>query len=156
MDTKKKKAKVKMIPLEVVRAYIDAYNKNDLNGALAYVADDFVRFSNTSKIREPMNREDWADMWARFQVAFPGFKWDVTSMVASGDTVAIEVIESGTFSKPWALPGMTIQPTGKSYSSRNSLFFQVNKDGLIQNYRQYASTAFLDVGIKEEDITKTY
>jgi hypothetical protein len=80
----------------------------------------------------------------------------VTSMVASGDTVAIEVIETGTFSKPWDLLGMTIQPTGKSYSSRNALFFQLNKDGLIQNYRQYASTAFLEVGIMEEDIPKTY
>lgn len=156
MDTKKKKAKVKMTPREVVRAYIDAYNKNDLHSALAYVADDFVRFSNTTKIWEPMSKEVWADMWARFQAAFPGFKWDVTSIVASGDTVAIEVIETGTFSKPWDLPGMTIQPTGKSYSSRNALFFQLNKDGLIQNYRQYASTAFLEVGVVEEDIPKTY
>jgi len=80
----------------------------------------------------------------------------VNSMVASGDTVAIEVIETATFTKPWALPGITLQPTGKGYSSRNSLFFQVNKDGLIQNYRQYTSTAFLDVGIKADNIKRTY
>ena len=95
-------------------------------------------------------------MWERFVVAFPGIKWEVTSMVASGNTVAIEVIETATFTKPWAMPGITIQPTGKGYSSRNSLFFQVNKDGLIQNYRQYASGNFLEVGIKPEDIKSTY
>jgi steroid delta-isomerase-like uncharacterized protein len=145
-----------MTPEEVVRAFIEAYNKCDVDGMTTYLADDFVRFSNTSKTWRPMNKEEWKDMAVRFYAAFPDERWEVLSMVAEGDTVAIEVIETATFTKPWVMPDVTIQPTGKTYSSRNSLFFQVNRDGLIQNYRQYASTAFLEVGIKPKDIKSTY
>ena len=143
-------------PEDVVRAFIDAYNDNDVQRALTYVADDFVRFSNTTKVWTPMKRKDWAQMWSLFQDAFPGFKWEVVSLLASGDTVAIEVIETGTFSKPWALGKTTIRPNGKSYSSRNSLFFQV-QGGLIQNYRQYASSSFVtELAIDPSQIDKTY
>ena len=156
MDTKEKRTKLKMTPEEVVRAFIEAYNKCDVDGMVAYMADDFVRFSNTSKTWEPMNKKEWKDMAVRFYAAFPDERWELLSMVAEGDTVAIEVMETATFTKPWSMPHIMIPPTGKGYCSRNSLFFQVNKDGLIQNYRQYASQNFLEVGIKQEDIKSTY
>jgi predicted ester cyclase len=124
---------------------------------MAYLANDFVRFSTTSETWGPMSKEDWRDMSVRFYLAFPDEKWEVLSMVASGDAVAVEVIESGTFTKPWDMPGIRIQPTGKGYRSRNAAFFQVNKNGLIQNYRlYYESKAFLTVGIKPEDVKSTY
>jgi steroid delta-isomerase-like uncharacterized protein len=156
-DTKKKETKLKTTPVEIMRKYISAYNKQDVDALAAFVADDFGRFSNSTRRWGPMSKEEWVDMSVRFDAAFPDVKWEVISMIASGDTVAIEVIETGTFKNPWAMPGITIQPTGKSYTSRNSLFFQFNKDGLIQNYRQYTNNSdFLRVGIKPENITKTY
>jgi len=156
MDTKKTRSK--MTPEEVVRAFIKAYNKGDVDGIEACLADDFVRFSTTSKAWEPMSKADWRDMAVRFYAAFPDEKWEVLSLVASGDTVAVENIETGTFTKQWdMMPGLTIQPTGNGYRSRNAVFFKVNKNGLIQNYRQYYDAkAFGEVGIQPENIKSTY
>ena len=127
MDTKSK-----MTPEAVVLAFLDAFNKNDLDGGMACLADDFVRLGESTKW-EPMSKEIYRDTWARFADAFPDFKWETSCMVTSGDTVAIEVIETGTFTDPWAWQGKTLRPTGKAYRSRISLFFRVNKDGLIQD-----------------------
>jgi ketosteroid isomerase-like protein len=127
MDTKSK-----MTPEAVVLAFLDAFNKNDLDGGMACLADDFVRLGESTKWK-PMSKEIYRDMWARFADAFPDFKWETSCMVTSGDTVAIEVIETGTFTDPWAWQGKTLRPTGKAYRSRISLFFRVNKDGLIQD-----------------------
>jgi ketosteroid isomerase-like protein len=126
MDTKSK-----MTPEEVALTYIDAYNKNDLDGAMACLADDFVKQGESTKW-VPMNKENCRDMWARFAAAFPDFKWEPICMVVSGDTVAIEVIETGTFTEPWTWQGKTLRPTGKGYRARICVFFRVNKDGFIQ------------------------
>jgi ketosteroid isomerase-like protein len=126
MDTKSK-----MTPEEVVLAFLDAFNKNDLDGGMACLADDFVRLGESTKW-VPMSKEKYRDMWARFAIAFPDFKWEASCMVTSGDTVAIEVIETGTLTEPWAWQGKTLWPTGKAYRSRISVFFRVDKDGLIQ------------------------
>jgi predicted ester cyclase len=145
----------RMTPERVVRAYIDAYNNHDPDLAMIYLTDDFERYSNTTKEWDPMFKDRFKEMWVSFQNAFPDFKWDVVDIVCSGNTVAIEVIETGRFTNLWVMPGITIKPTGKSYRSYNSLFFHV-KDGLIQNYHQYASPSFLEVGIPADDIDKSY
>ena len=127
MDTKSK-----MTPEEVVLAFLDAFNKNDLDGWMGCLADDFVRLGESTNW-VAMSKENYRDMWTRFAVAFPDFKWETSCMVTWGDTVAIEVMETGTFTEPWAWQGKTLWPTGKAYRSRISLFFRVNKDGLIQD-----------------------
>jgi steroid delta-isomerase-like uncharacterized protein len=127
MDTKSK-----MTPEEVARKFLDAYNKNDLDAAMACLADDFVRRGESTNWL-PMSKEKYRAMLARFALAFPDFRWETNCMVVSGDTVAIEVIETGTFTEPWTWQGKTLRPTGKGYRARISVFFRVNKDGLIQD-----------------------
>jgi ketosteroid isomerase-like protein len=127
MDTKSK-----VTPEEVVRTFLAAYNKNDLDGAMACLADDFVRQGESTNW-VPMNKQKYRDIWARFAIAFPDFKWEPICMVVSGDTVAIEVIETGTFMEPWAWQGKTLRPTRKGYRARIGVFFRVNRDGLIQD-----------------------
>jgi ketosteroid isomerase-like protein len=122
----------KMAPENVVCTFLCAYNKNDLDSAIACLADDFVRLGESTKC-VPMSKENYRDMWARFADAFPDLKWETVCMVVAGDTVAIEVIETGTFTKPWTWQGKTLRPTGRSYRARINVFFRVNKDGLIQN-----------------------
>jgi ketosteroid isomerase-like protein len=116
---------------DVVRRFLDAHNKNDLDGAMACLADDFVRMDESATC-VPMSKETYREMWARFAVAFPDFKWKTTCMVTSGDTVAIEVIETATFTQPWACQGKTLWPSGERYRARICVFFRVNEDGLIQ------------------------
>jgi steroid delta-isomerase-like uncharacterized protein len=116
---------------EVVHRFLDAHNKNDLDSAMACLADDFVRMEESAGC-VPMSKETYRDVWARFAVAFSDFKWKTTCMVTSGDTVAIEVIETGTFEQPWVCQGKTLRPSGKAYRARLCVFFRVNQDGLIQ------------------------
>jgi predicted ester cyclase len=124
--------KSKTTPEKVVLTFLDASNKNDLDGAMACLADDFVRLGESTKW-VPMSKKNYRDMWARFAVAFPDFKWETSCMVTSGDTVAIEVIETGTFTEPWAWQGKTLRPNDKGYRARICVFFRVNKRGLIQH-----------------------
>ena len=111
-----------MTPEEVVRAFLDAHNKNDLDRAMACLADDFVTLGESTKW-VPVSKENYRDMWARFAAAFPDFKWETIGMVVSDHTVAIEVIETGTFTEPWAWQGRTLRPTGRSYRIRRFAYF---------------------------------
>jgi predicted ester cyclase len=121
-----------LAPEDVVCTFLCAHNKKDLDGAMACLADDFVRLGESTKY-VPMSKENYRDMWARFVVAFPDLKWETVCMVVAGDTVAIEVIETGTFTKPWTWQGKTLRPTGKAYRARISVFYRVNMDGFIQD-----------------------
>jgi ketosteroid isomerase-like protein len=127
--------KTKKTAEDVVRTFLDAYNKNDLDGVMACLADDFVRRGESTKWA-PMSKKSYKDMWARFAVAFPDFKWNPNCMVVSGDTVAIEVTETATFTEPWTWQGKTLRPTGEGYRARIGVFFRVNKDGLIQDIEE--------------------
>jgi ketosteroid isomerase-like protein len=127
--------KAKMTPEDVVRTFLDAYNKSDLDGVMACLADDFVRRGESTKWA-PMSKKNYRDMWARFAIAFPDFKWKPNCMVVSGDTVAIEVTETATFTEPWTWQGKTLRPTGEGYRTRIGVFFRVNKDGLIQDIEE--------------------
>ncbi len=139
-------------PRDVVKAYIQAYNRNDVNTAKQLVAPDFVRYSNLAQKWTPMPLNEWADMWTSFGAAFPDFRWEVQSMVAEGQIVVVEVIEKGTFTNTWVLPNKyKIKPTGKAYASRNAIAFYV-ENGLIQKYNQYAGLGFLQVGLGPIDI----
>jgi len=140
---------------QIVRSYIDAYNNNDPDLAMTYLADDFERYSNTTRDWQPMPKKEFYEMWVCFQKAFPGFKWELLDLICDGDTVAIEVKETGTFSNVWEMPGISIKPNGKSYSSNNSLFFHVS-GGLIKDYRQYAGRGFDALGINMLEIDSTY
>lgn len=132
---KKMESKTGMTSEEVVRTFLDAYNRHDLDGAMACLADDFVRRGESTKW-VPLSKKNYRDMWAHFAVAFPDFKWQTMCMVTAGDTVAIEVIETGTFTEPWDWQGKTLQPTDKSYRARISVFFRVNGDRLIQDIEE--------------------
>lgn len=139
-------------PRAVVNAYIEAYNRNDVNTARQLVAPDFVRYSNLAKKWEPMPVDTWAQMWTSFGVAFPDFRWEVQSMAEHENIVVVEVIEKGTFMNAWVLPNKyRIRPTGKAYESRNAIAFYV-EHGLIQKYHQYAGLGFLQVGLGPIDL----
>ena len=65
MDTKSK-----ITPEEVVLKFLDARaNKNDLDGAMACLDDDFVGLGESSWV--PMSKANCRDMSARFGIASP-------------------------------------------------------------------------------------
>jgi ketosteroid isomerase-like protein len=71
------------------------------------------------------------------------FHWELSNLVAGGDWVAIEVIETGTLKAAYEYkPGVVIEPTGRSYACHYAIFFKV-RDGLITEYRFYEDASFI-------------
>ena len=126
MDTKST-----ITPEEVVGAFLAACNNNDLDAVMDCLDDDFVKLGESTNPL-PLGKETYRDMWTRFAIAFPDFKRETICMVVAGDTVAIDVIETGTFTGLWAWQGKTLRPTGKRYRAKLCVFFRVNAHGLIQ------------------------
>jgi ketosteroid isomerase-like protein len=126
-------------PEQVVRAWHEAYRRRDVEGALAYMSEDFQRFGDSSGW-VPMTKEQVGAMWKGFFNAFPDWTWEMTSLIASGDIVVCEFTETGTWTELYPiLPGLTLEPTNTPFLDRDSDWFTV-KDGLITEIRAYVTT----------------
>lgn len=74
-----------------------------------------------------------------FFTAFPDWRWDMTSLIASGDRVVCEFTEKGTFTEPYPImPGLVLPPTGESFIDYDCDCFEV-KHGLITEIRGYVT-----------------
>lgn len=124
-------------PKEVVLAWNDRYSKKDVAGSVKYMAPDLRRYGDLG-YWEPVGIGVWQDMQERFFAAFPDWHWDIQSIVGNGNKVVVEFLEHGTFTLPYeVIPGLVLEPTGESYEDRSSIHYEVNDDGLIQEFRAY-------------------
>jgi predicted ester cyclase len=127
-----------MTPEEVVRAWSDAYVRKDLEATAAFMSDNFTRLGDSTHWT-PINKQDWKEIMMHFFAAFPDWRWDMTSLMASGDRVVCEFTEKGTFTEPYeVLPGLLLAPTGESFTDYDCDCFEV-KDGLITEIRAYVT-----------------
>ena len=76
----------------------------------------------------------------------------ITQIVAQGDTVALEEVETATFKEPLEVATLALPPTNRSYELRVACFFRVNAGGLIVEMRNYwdTRTFFQQLGIDVE------
>ena len=81
---------------------------------------------------------------------------EITTIVARGDTVAVEEVEIATFKGPLEVATLAIPPTNRSYELRVACFFRVNAKGLIAEMRNYWDTRmfFEQLGIDLESFSK--
>lgn len=125
-------------PEEVVRAWSAAYVSKDLDATLAFMSDDFIRIGDSTHWT-PINKQDWREIMVNFWKAFPDWRWDMTTLTATGDRVVCEFTETGTFTDPYpVLPGLVLPPTGESFTDYDCDCFEV-KDGLITQIRAYVT-----------------
>lgn len=97
--------------------------------------------------------DSYPGIFAPFLAAFPDFHWELNNLVAGDDWVAVEVVETATFKAAYEYrPGVTIEPTGKSYACHYAIFFKV-RDGLITEYRFYEDASFVtQLGIDVDSV----
>ena len=125
-------------PEEVVRAWSGAYVRKDLDATSALMSEDFIRLGDSTHWT-PINKHDWREVMEKFFTAFPDWRWDMTSLIASGDRVVCEFTEKGTFTEPYPImPGLVLPPTGESFTDYDCDCFEV-KDGLITEIRAYVT-----------------
>jgi len=91
---------------EVVRRYVDAFNRGDLAALRSLLADD-------AEIQGVMGKglfDKVEPIWRQLIEGY-GMRLRIEEMVAEGDKVAVRYTETGTFKAP----AFGHEPTGKSY-----------------------------------------
>jgi steroid delta-isomerase-like uncharacterized protein len=87
---------------------------------------------------EPIRgREALLQYYKGILAAVPDLKFEVTSILFSGETIIVEFLFSGTFTGPLATPQGELAPTGKSFKTRSVTFFKIAPDGLVAEDRTY-------------------
>lgn len=111
-----------------------AFTKGDVDGSFKDCATDFVDYGNGAM--KPMKNIDSMKMDGKqFLAAFPDFKADDMHAVASGDTVVVTGVWSGTFKKDYR----KMKATGKSFKMPDADIFVFNKDGKIASHANVQS-----------------
>jgi steroid delta-isomerase-like uncharacterized protein len=125
-------------PVDVVTRFWKNGNKHDLEAvfALIHPAIESDYFSGPIKGKDFFRRA-----MAAYATAFPDSHDEVTSMIAQGEFVACEYLETATFKGPLQSLGSTVPPTNRRYSLRVASFFRVNSSGLITEMRNYFDRA---------------
>lgn len=100
----------------VVRRYVDAFNRGDLAGLEALLAED-------AEIQGVMGKgifEKVEPVWRQLIEGY-GMQLAIQDLIAEGNVVAARYIESGTFKAP----AFGNQPTGRSYSLVAMEWFEI-------------------------------
>ena len=129
-----------MTPKETVTKYWQAWTDHNQADLLALLASDFVSRSSLSQGR-PVGKDMIAKGFAMFDTALPDLKEELVSIMAEGDRVVCEVIETATFTGPMQLGATAIPPTKRSYKIPVGAFFRLDAQGLIVEQRSYWDTA---------------
>jgi steroid delta-isomerase-like uncharacterized protein len=129
-----------MTPKEAVTKYWEAYTKHDQEDIiLSQLAAGYTLRSPLSG--GPATKDMVAGGLKLFEKSFPDLKEEVVSIIAEGDRVVCEVLETATFTGSLDWPTGAIAPTNKSYKLPFAAFFRVDTRGLIAEQRNYWDTA---------------
>ena len=107
----------------------------------ALMDDDYLRFGAETGW-SPMTKTKYVKMAENFKQPFPDVRWDIQDLVVGRNQVAVDLVESGTFTAPWSVRDVTIEPNGGRYEMRGAVFFTVNDKGLISRYTYINTGAF--------------
>ncbi len=116
---------------EVVTAWIDAYNRHDVDAVIDgfHQEGELLVIPMGHALRE---REELRKYYVGFFTAFPDVHVVVTSMVESGDRVAVEWVCTGTFRNEY----MTFVPTNGPFEFQG-IWLIVMKEGKIAVKKSY-------------------
>ncbi|MDB5157455.1 MAG: hypothetical protein JWR50_2162 [Mucilaginibacter sp.] len=111
-----------------------AYIKGDFNESFKDYAKDFIEYGNGAQ--KPMKNIDSMKMDGKqLLIGFPDFKVEDLHAVASGDTVIVTGVWSGTFKKDYR----KMKATNKSFKMPDADIFVFNKDGKIASHANVQS-----------------
>lgn len=109
----------------VVREYVEAFNRGDLQRLKALLADDAeiqgVKGKGTFEKVEPI--------WRQLIDGY-GIQLRIEGMIAEGNIVAVRYLESGSFQAP----AFGNQPTGRSYELVAMEWFEIESDKIKRRW----------------------
>jgi steroid delta-isomerase-like uncharacterized protein len=136
---------------DIVREHIKAFNDHNADAWAGHYTPDAV--ISDPQYPEPVRgrdgiRKDIADFFA----AFPDIKFNLTNVVASGDSIALEGSGVGTHTGSMEGPGGEIPPTNKRVEVAYAAFVKTNAQGQITEERRYYDMAgmMMQLGLMPE------
>jgi steroid delta-isomerase-like uncharacterized protein len=116
--------------METVRKAIEAFNNQDLDAYWSHHTDDTT--SHEVYFPKPLTKAEMSQFVPQLWHSYPDWRIETKSMIADGDTVAVENVMTATFARDYG----DIKATGRSFTVREGVFFEM-KDGKIQHVRVY-------------------
>jgi steroid delta-isomerase-like uncharacterized protein len=114
-----------------VRHFNEAFNANDLEGAVAVFAPNAV--IHNSGAPDPLNVEGFKQFGGVFRTTFPDGKLSIEDLVVEGDKVVSRVTYRGTHTGDM----MGIPPTGKPVTVSAIIIDQCANGKIVESWRLF-------------------
>ncbi len=123
---------------EIVRRFMDAYNKRELNIFDELVAEDYI-----DHVFEQKGREYLRQLFTMAFEAFPDWYEAIEDIIAEGDKVWVLVKDTGTHTGEWNLFGAKLPPTGKKTSIMMVFIWRIENGKLVEGWEVDDNLEFL-------------
>jgi steroid delta-isomerase-like uncharacterized protein len=120
---------------ELANEFLDAFNVGDFARFRAVLADD-VEYRETGTGRRVVGEDAYVRLCEGWRRAFPDVRGEVRASLAGGDTVAQDVMWTGTHSGPLEGAGAPIGPTGRRVEVPGAIWLGV-RGGKLQTVRHH-------------------
>ncbi len=116
---------------QVVRRYIEAFNRGDAKAAAAEFAADAANFGRS------VGREGFEERMKDILATFPDWHWDIVDIVTSGDNVVVRMNVTGTHLGvgKMRLNGMPVgaTATGKRFEITHMHWFTLRNGQIVDH-----------------------
>jgi len=133
---------------KMYRDWCEAWNSHQVEKVLSYVTDDIV-YEDVPMARVSRGKSEMKAFVTETYTAFPDFKLELKSFLASGDLASGEWVMTGKFLGEVQSAG--IKPTGKSFSVRGISIAELRGDKIRRHTDYYDGATFLrQIGVMPE------
>ena len=138
LEAMKTQATVEEQNKEIVKGYIDEFNKGNVEILNEVCAPDY-RFYVPSNSPKFMSREEIIEILKMFLVAFPDFNWSIEDTIAEGDKVVTRFIMRGTHKGEW----QGIPPTGNKVETSAIFITSIENGKIVEDREEENSLGFM-------------
>lgn len=113
----------------------EAFNQKNFDVMDEVLAEDYVGYAPDGVFE---GRDAMKDLWSANVAAMPDCMFDIETVIAEDDWVAIRSRFVATFTGPMPLSETeSLEPTGEQIVVEHSVFYRLNEDGLIVEGWEY-------------------
>ena len=128
--------------VRIAREHVDAFGAGDWERLQAGLTPDAC-YDELGTQREVEGPEQIVELFKGWKQAFPDAVGTVTSAIAGGDTVALEVTWNGTHTGPLTTAEGTIPASGKHQETPAAVFFAFAGDKIKASRHYFDSLTLL-------------
>ena len=134
---------------DAARAYVEAFNTADWERLEAILTPDSV-YDEVGTGRRAEGRAQILELFQGWKQTMPDAVGTVTSALASGTEVVLEVTWKGTMTGPWG----DTPPTGRQQQTRGALFLSFSGEAVSESRQYFDSLALLqELGVMPEPVS---